>query len=92
VLELDYLLAHRFTPNSGVALEDKVITTVLQTIREGLLKISDDIRLKTEETPEAYVKSKLGLLPALVKDADQVKSLTIIDAPGMAPQRIGTID
>lgn len=79
VLELDYLLAHRFTPNSGVALEDKAITTVLQTIREGLQKINDDLRLKTEETPEAYVKSKSGLLPALVKDADQVKALAIID-------------
>ena len=79
VLELDYLLAHRFTSNSGVALEDKAITAVLQTIREGLQKISDDLRLKPEETPEAYVKSKLGLLPVLVKDADQVKALAIID-------------
>ena len=79
VVELDYLLAHRFTPNSGVALEDKAIKIVLQTIREGLQKISDDLLLKSEETQEAYVKSKLGLLPALVKDADQIKALAIID-------------
>ena len=79
VLELDYLLAHRFTASSGVALEDKTIVTVIQVIRDGLQKISDDIRLKTEETNQAYVKSKLGLLPSLEKDADQVIALSIID-------------
>jgi hypothetical protein len=79
VLELDYLLAHRFASNSGVALEDKTITSVLQTIREGLQKINDDLRLKSEETSEAYVKSKLGLLLTLIKDTDQVKALAIID-------------
>src|SRR5205807_1477108 len=76
VPELDYLLAHRFTPSSGVALEDKTIVTVIQAIREGLQKIGDDLRLKTAETREAYVKSKLGLLPALQKDADQVIALS----------------
>lgn len=79
VPELDYLLAHRFTPSSGVALEDKTIITVIRTIREGLQKIGDDLRLKTEETWEAYVKTKLGLLPALQKDADQVIALSIIN-------------
>jgi len=79
ILELDYLLAHQYTQSSGVALDDKTIFTFLQTLREGLQKVSDGIRLKSEETPEAYVKSKLGLLPALVRDADQVKALAIID-------------
>jgi Tc toxin complex TcA C-terminal TcB-binding domain/Neuraminidase-like domain/Salmonella virulence plasmid 28.1kDa A protein len=79
VLELDYLLAHRFTPNSGVALEDKTIVTVLQSIREGIQKISDDIARKPEETEAAYVRSKVGLLPALSKDSDQVLALSIID-------------
>jgi hypothetical protein len=79
VLELDYLLAHRFTARSGVALEDKTIITIIQAIRAGLQEISDDLRLKTEETNHAYVKSKLGLLPALGKDADQVIALSIID-------------
>jgi hypothetical protein len=78
VLEMDYLLAHRFTPNSGVALEDKTIVIIFQAIRQGLQKISDDIRLKSEETREAYVKSKLGLLPALKKNANQVIALSII--------------
>jgi hypothetical protein len=94
VLELDYLLAHRFTPNSGVALEDKAITAALKTIREGLQKITDDLRLKPEETPEAYVRSKMGLLPALVKDADQQKALAIIDGTweGAATDRNKLID
>lgn len=82
VPELDYLLAHPYISSSGVALDDKTITSTLKTIREGLQKIDDEIRLKTEETPEAYVKSvksKLGLLPTLVKDSDQAKALAIIN-------------
>jgi hypothetical protein len=79
IVELDYLLAHRFPPNAGVAFEDKAIVLVLQALREGLQKISDDVRLKTEEAKDAYVRSKLGLLPALTKDADQVIALSIID-------------
>ncbi len=94
VLELDYLLAHRFTAGAGVALEDKLIATVLQTLREGLRKIGDDLRRKAEETPAAYVKSKLGLLPALAKDADQVAALAIIDGtwPGPPAQQALLID
>ena len=79
VLELDYVLAHRFTANSGVALDDKTIISVIQAIRDGLQKISDDLHLKSEETTQAYVKSKLGLLPALQKDVDQVAAVSIID-------------
>ena len=94
ILELDYLLAHRFTPNSGVALDDKTIATVLQAIREGLQKINDDLLLKTEETPQDYVKSKLGLLAALAKDADQGTALAIIDGTweGTPAERNSLID
>ena len=94
VFELDYLLAHRFTTNSGVALEDKAIVPFMQSLREGLQKISDDVRLKTEETKDAYVKSKLGLLPALSKDADQVIALSIIDGTfeGTTSERNAFID
>jgi Tc toxin complex TcA C-terminal TcB-binding domain/Neuraminidase-like domain/Putative peptidoglycan binding domain len=94
ILEIDYLLAHHYTPNSGVALEDKTIVALLQALREGLQKISDDIHLKTEETSEAYVKSKLGLLPVLVKDADQVKALAILSDTwqGMPADRNTLID
>ena len=94
VLELDYLLAHRYTPKSGVALEDKAIIVVLQALREGLQRITDDVRLKTEEAAEAYVKSKLGLLPALGKDVDQTTAISIIDGTwqGTALERNTLID
>ncbi|HEY6409503.1 MAG TPA: hypothetical protein VIY29_18750, partial [Ktedonobacteraceae bacterium] len=77
-----------------MALEDKAIVTVLRDLRVGLQKISDDVRLKTEETSEAYVKSDLGLLPVLVKDADQVKALAIIDGTwqGTTADRNNLID
>ncbi len=79
VVELDYLLAHRYTQNSGVALSDKTIVAFLQLLREGLQKISDGLSLQSTDTPESYVKSKLGQLPTLAKDADQIKALGIID-------------
>jgi len=94
VLELDYLLAHRFTSSSGVPLEDKAIIGAVQDIRQGLQKISDELRLKSEETTQAYVKSKLGLLPALEKDADQGVALSIIDGTwqGTSAERDQLID
>jgi hypothetical protein len=94
VFELDYLLAHRFTANSGVPLEDKAIVPFMQSLREGLQKISDDVRLKTEETKDAYIKSKLGLLPALSKDADQVIAISIVDGTyeGATSERNAFID
>ncbi len=79
ITELDYLLAHQFNSNSGVALEDKAIIAAVKAIREGLQKVEDDLSLKTEETLEAYIKSKLGLLPLLTKDIDQSKAFAIID-------------
>lgn len=79
IQELDYLLAHRYTANSSVALKDRRITAALKDIREGLQIISDDIRLKTEESLQDYIKSHLGFLPTLTKDADQVQALSLID-------------
>jgi len=79
ITQLDYLLAHRFNTNSGVALEDKAIVSAIKAIREGLQKVEDDINIKAEETLEAYIKSKLGLLPTLTKDIDQSKAFAIID-------------
>jgi len=79
VLELDYLLADRFTRNSGVALEDKAIVAALEALRDGLQKITDGVSRKAEEPKEAYVRGKLGRLPALSKDADQAVALAIID-------------
>ncbi|MDP2621002.1 MAG: neuraminidase-like domain-containing protein [Hyphomicrobiales bacterium] len=95
VEQLDYLLAHQFSANAGVALEDKAIVTFITTLREGLLKIDGDVRRKSEETDSAYVKSKLGQLPALAKDADQTVALSIIDgtflgAPGARNTLIDT--
>lgn len=80
VEQLDYLLAHQFSANSGVALEDRAIVTFITALRDGQLKIEGEIRLKSEETDADYVKSKLGQLPALSRDADQTTALSIIDA------------
>lgn len=92
--ELDYLLAHRFHSTSGVALEDKSIVSIMQVVRDGLRKIADDLRLKTEETAADYVKSKLGALPALTKDIDQVMAFSLIDGSwqGTAAERDQLID
>ncbi len=79
VPELDYLLTDQSAANSGVALDDKTSVAALQAVRDGLQKIRDDVRRKSEETNAAYVKSKLGQLPALSKDADQVTALSVID-------------
>lgn len=77
--ELDYLLTHRYTVKSGVAIDDKSIAGILKSIREGLDKAVNDILPKKDETAENYIKSKLGLLPSLVKDSDQQKALAIIN-------------
>jgi hypothetical protein len=79
IAELDYLLAHQYTANSGVAIDDKAITSVLKSFREGMQKTADGVMQKQEETPENYIKSKLGLLPALTKDSDQQKAFAIIN-------------
>jgi hypothetical protein len=76
---LDYLLTHHYKTNTGIALEDKTILFTITQIREGLQKMADDIFIKAEETPEAYIKSKLGLLPTITKDTEQSKALAIIN-------------
>jgi hypothetical protein len=79
VLELEYLLQHQFTPGSGVALETAKIVAVVTSIRDGLQRISDEMSLKSEETAEAYVRTNLGLLPALAEDTDEDIALRVID-------------
>lgn len=77
--ELDYLLAHHYKTNSGVALEDKTVIATIKEIRDGIQKVENDVALKSEETLEAYIKSKLGLLPVFANDNDQDKALAIIN-------------
>ncbi len=77
--ELDYLLTNQLNTNSGVALENKAIINSIKEIRDGLQKVEDDIILKSEETAEAYIKSKLGLLAVFSNDSDQGKALAIIN-------------
>lgn len=79
VPELDYLLNHEYNVNAGVALEDKTIMATFKELRDGLQKLVDEISLKPEETPEAYIKAKLGLLPTLAKDSEQSNALAIIN-------------
>lgn len=94
VEQLDYLLAHQFSANAGVALEDKAIVTFTTTLREGLQKIDFDIGRKSEESDATYVKSKLGQLPALSKNADQRAALAIIGGTwqGTSDERNTLID
>jgi Tc toxin complex TcA C-terminal TcB-binding domain/Neuraminidase-like domain len=94
VPELDYLLAHHFTPSSGVALNDKAIVTLMNAIRQNMLKIADDVQLKAQESKSDYVKSKLGQLPKLAKDADQVTAYALIDGTwsGSTPSRNALLD
>lgn len=79
VLELEYLLQHQFIPGSGVALETARTVAVVTSIRDGLQRINDEISRKSEQTAEAYVRTNLGLLPALAQDADKIIALRIID-------------
>ncbi|MFJ2256990.1 neuraminidase-like domain-containing protein [Streptomyces sp. NPDC087844] len=79
VAQLDHLLAHRSTPGSATALENRTVTAFLTELRTGLEKITTELRGKAEESPEAYVRARLGLLPALVADADQVTALALAD-------------
>ncbi|KAB1142520.1 hypothetical protein F7R91_28850 [Streptomyces luteolifulvus] len=94
VAELDHLLAHRFTPNSATALESKAVTAFLTALRTGLEKITDEVRIQDEETAEAYVKARLGQLPALAADADQASALAVVDGSwkGEAAQLGALID
>jgi hypothetical protein len=77
--ELDYLLQHRFAAGGGVGLEDAKITTIVTAIRDGLLKVNDDILKKTEESNADYIASKLGLLTTIPSDEGQAIALAIVN-------------
>lgn len=79
IAQLNYLLAHKFSPNAGIALEDKNIELALQDIRTELQKISNDVAIKPEETPYEYIERHLALLPNLSEHIDQQTALAIIE-------------
>ncbi|CAM5487717.1 Virulence plasmid A protein OS=Streptomyces fumanus OX=67302 GN=GCM10018772_40510 PE=4 SV=1 [Streptomyces fumanus] len=86
VAQLDHLLAHRIVPHSATALESRTVTAFLTELRTGLEKITTELRRAAEESPEAYVRARLGLLGALVTDADQVAALALADGTWQGPQ------
>lgn len=94
VAELDYLLTHHFTVNSGIALEDRNMLAFLRQLRQGLAEITDRLRKQPDETDAAYVGAKLGLLLTLAEDADLVAALAIVDGSWSGPvaQRNALID
>ncbi|HEX4817117.1 MAG TPA: neuraminidase-like domain-containing protein [Nonomuraea sp.] len=92
--ELDYLLTHHFTVNSGVALEDRNVLAFLRQLRQGLMEITDRLRKRADESHAAYVGAKLGLLLTLAADADLLTALAIVDGTwtGPADKRNALID
>jgi len=58
ILELNYLLTSHDT-NPNIALGNKAIIGIIQSVREELQKIQDATCKKTEETSEDYVRHKL---------------------------------
>jgi hypothetical protein len=85
VAEIDYLLTHTFTVNSGVALEDRNVLAFLRPLRQGLAEIADRLRQRGDETDADYVGAKLGLLPALAADADLIAALALVDGSWTGP-------
>lgn len=79
VAALDYVLADRVAPGSGVALDDRAIVGALAALRDALKVIADAVKKAAEETDDAYVRAKLGLLPPLAADASQAEALAIVD-------------
>ncbi|MBL1098335.1 neuraminidase-like domain-containing protein [Streptomyces coffeae] len=94
VAELDYLLTHRFTVNSGVALEDRTVLAFLRQLRGGLAEIADRLSRQNDETDADYVTAKLGLVPTLAADADLITALALVDGSwtGTATERNALID
>ncbi|WP_212004534.1 neuraminidase-like domain-containing protein [Chitinophaga sp. HK235] len=78
VAELDYLLAHQSSLQPDMRPDDKTLAQYLQPLRDELQKILNGVVIKPEETPEDYVRSKLGLIPTLFTDASQLKAMAII--------------
>ena len=93
ITKLAYLLAHQFSPNTGIALEDKNIQLALEDIRTELQKITDDLAIKPQETTREYIERNLVLLPALTDHTDQQTAMAIIDGSwiGTTPIRNGLI-
>jgi len=94
IAELDFLLTSKVAIGSNLPLSDKAITTMLQALRDGLKKIEEDVKKKPEETEDVYIKGKLGLLPKLAKDNEQVAAYSIVDDTwtGTAVERNTFID
>ncbi|MEU1054332.1 neuraminidase-like domain-containing protein [Streptomyces sp. NPDC005876] len=86
VAQLDHLLAHRIVPHSATALESRTVTAFLTELRTGLEKITTELRRAAEESPESYVRARLGLLAGLVTDADQVAALALADGTWQGTQ------
>ncbi|WP_157979563.1 Tc toxin subunit A-related protein [Kribbella monticola] len=57
--ELDYLLTDRRTGATGIALEDKAISAILKTLREGLQRVADDAHSHPGDAAE-FVQEKLA--------------------------------
>ncbi|MFC9660067.1 neuraminidase-like domain-containing protein [Nocardia sp. NPDC127606] len=70
VAELDYVLTHHFTVNSGVALDDRAIVAFLTQLRQDLSQVSDRLKRTNDQPDTAYVTAQLGLLPTLAADTD----------------------
>ncbi|MGW0141741.1 Tc toxin subunit A-related protein [Streptomyces calvus] len=94
VAELDYLLTHHFTVNSGVALEDRTVLAFLRQLRQGLAEITDRVHRQKDETDADYVAARLGLVPTLAADADLVTALALVNGTWTGPddQRNTLID
>ncbi|MFF4293562.1 neuraminidase-like domain-containing protein [Streptomyces vinaceus] len=79
VADLDYLLTHHFTVNSGVALEDRTMLAFLKQLRQGLADNADRLARQKEETDADYVTTRLGLVPTIAADADLVTALSLVN-------------
>jgi Tc toxin complex TcA C-terminal TcB-binding domain/Neuraminidase-like domain/Putative peptidoglycan binding domain/Salmonella virulence plasmid 28.1kDa A protein len=61
--QLDYLLRHRATPKSGVALDDVVVGTLLKSMREGLVRIAGENAPAADPTGAQVRKRLVALMP-----------------------------
>ncbi|MFC8940126.1 neuraminidase-like domain-containing protein [Streptomyces griseoincarnatus] len=94
VADLDYLLTHHFTVNSGIALEDRAVLAFLKQLRQGLTEIADRLARQKDETDADYVATRLGLVPTLAADADLVTALALVNGSwtGTTAEREALID
>ncbi|MEU5296204.1 neuraminidase-like domain-containing protein [Streptomyces umbrinus] len=94
VAELDHLLTHHFTVNSGVALEHRTVLAFLRQLRQGLAEIADRLSRQNDETDADYVTTRLGLVPTLAADADLVTALALVNGSwtGSTTERNALID